>query len=124
MAADPFFFASLEARSMSFPSCNHSLFWRFRFPPLYFHTLRFSPPKLKFNHQFVVSKCSSSDSVSADVDIISATGTPFKMITLIPFFVCLFVCLLSNDRIRIYCLLNQLLLRTTNVMMFDSVLHF
>nr|KJB32016.1 hypothetical protein B456_005G218800 [Gossypium raimondii] len=73
MAADPFFFASLEARSMSFPSCNNSLFWRFRFPPLHFHTLRFSPPKLKFNHQFVVSKCSSSDSVSADVDILSAT---------------------------------------------------
>ncbi|TYI37355.1 hypothetical protein ES332_A03G206100v1 [Gossypium tomentosum] len=73
MAADPFFFASLEARSMSFPSCNNSLFWSFRFPQLHFHTLRFSPPKLKFNHQFVVSKCSSSDSVSADVDIISAT---------------------------------------------------
>ncbi|MFQ6630106.1 hypothetical protein Gotur_008257 [Gossypium turneri] len=74
MAADPFFFASLEARSMSFPSCNNSLFWRFRFPPFHFHTLRFSPPKLKFNHQFVVSKCSSSDSVSADVDILSATA--------------------------------------------------
>ncbi|TYG80758.1 hypothetical protein ES288_D02G241300v1 [Gossypium darwinii] len=73
MAADPFFFASLEARAMSFPSCNNSLFWRFRFPPLHFHTLRFSPPKLKFNHQFVVSKCSSSDSVSADVEILSAT---------------------------------------------------
>ncbi|KAG8498141.1 hypothetical protein CXB51_006754 [Gossypium anomalum] len=73
MAADPFFFASLEARSMSFPSCNNSLFWRFRYPPLHFHTLRFSPPKLKFNHEFVVSKCSSSDSVSADVDILSAT---------------------------------------------------
>ncbi|PPD85114.1 hypothetical protein GOBAR_DD17949 [Gossypium barbadense] len=58
---------------MSFPSCNNSLFWRFRFPPLHFHTLRFSPPKLKFNHQFVVSKCSSSDSVSADVEILSAT---------------------------------------------------
>ncbi|KAG4159779.1 hypothetical protein ERO13_D02G195800v2 [Gossypium hirsutum] len=73
MAADPFFFASLEARAMSFPSCNNSLFWRFRFPPLHFHTLRFSPPKHKFNHQFVVSKCSSSDSVSADVEILSAT---------------------------------------------------
>ncbi|XP_039035335.1 probable protein phosphatase 2C 62 isoform X2 [Hibiscus syriacus] len=75
MAADPFFFTSLESRSMSrFPCCNQtSLFWRFRFPPLHCHTLRLSPTKPKLNHHFVVSKCSSSDSVSADVDILSST---------------------------------------------------
>ncbi|GMI74690.1 hypothetical protein HRI_001138300 [Hibiscus trionum] len=76
MAADPFFFTSLEARSMScFPCCNQSLFWRFRFPPLHCHALRLSPAKPKLNRHFVVSKCSSSssDSVSADVDLLSST---------------------------------------------------
>ncbi|GMJ12936.1 hypothetical protein HRI_004962800 [Hibiscus trionum] len=77
MASDPFVFTSLEARSMScFPCCNHQpLFWRFRFPPLHSHTIRLSPAKPKLNHQFLVSKCStsSSDSVSADVDLLSST---------------------------------------------------
>ncbi|KAK8562725.1 hypothetical protein V6N13_018708 [Hibiscus sabdariffa] len=79
MASDPFFFASLHPRSMSrFPTCNHRhrpLFWRFPFPPLNSHTLRLSPPKPKLNNHFLVSKCSgsSSDSVSADVDLLSST---------------------------------------------------
>ncbi|KAK8616216.1 hypothetical protein V6N13_017774 [Hibiscus sabdariffa] len=78
MAAAPFFFfASLEARYMTcFPCCNHSLFWRFRFPfpPFHCHTLRLSPAKPKLNRHFVVPKCSSSrsDSVSADVDLLSS----------------------------------------------------
>ncbi|KAK8529737.1 hypothetical protein V6N13_102639 [Hibiscus sabdariffa] len=76
MAAGPFFFASLGARYMTcFPCCNQSLFWRFRFPPLHCHTLSLSPAKPKLNRHFVVSKCSSSrsDSVSADVDLLSST---------------------------------------------------
>ncbi|KAK8627037.1 hypothetical protein V6N13_134666 [Hibiscus sabdariffa] len=77
MASDPFFFASLDPRSMSrFPCCNHRpLFFRFRFPPLNSHTVRLSPAKPKLNHHFLVSKCSgsSSDSVSADVDLLSST---------------------------------------------------
>ncbi|KAL4281569.1 hypothetical protein GQ457_03G004700 [Hibiscus cannabinus] len=59
-----------------FPCCNHRpLFCRFRFPPLNSHTVRLSPAKPKPNHHFLVSKCSgsSSDSVSADVDLLSST---------------------------------------------------
>ncbi|XVE93102.1 hypothetical protein REPUB_Repub01dG0161300 [Reevesia pubescens] len=76
MAADLFFFASLEARSFGFPFSNQSLFCRFhfRFPPLSFHTLRLSAAKPKLSHQFVSkSSSSNSDSVSADFDILSVT---------------------------------------------------
>ncbi|XVF01602.1 hypothetical protein REPUB_Repub04eG0102500 [Reevesia pubescens] len=70
MAANLFFFASLEARSLSFPCCYQSLYCRFRFPPTPFHTLRLSAVKPQFSHQFVF-KCSNSN--SADFDILSAT---------------------------------------------------
>ncbi|XVF44734.1 hypothetical protein PTKIN_Ptkin02bG0147800 [Pterospermum kingtungense] len=72
MAADLFFFPSFEARSLSFPCCNHSLFFRFRFPALPFHSLRLSAANRKFSHKFVFrSSISNSESVSADLDIIS-----------------------------------------------------
>ncbi|XVE66525.1 hypothetical protein DITRI_Ditri08aG0086100 [Diplodiscus trichospermus] len=77
MASDLFFFSSLEARSLSFPCCNQSLFCRFRLSPLPFHTLRLSASNHKFSHQFV-SKCSnsSSDSASGDFGIVSTTECP------------------------------------------------
>ncbi|XP_021281205.1 probable protein phosphatase 2C 62 isoform X2 [Herrania umbratica] len=73
MAAD-LFFASLEARSLSYSCCNQPLFCPFRLPPLPFHTLRLSAAKPKVGHQFV-SRCSNSysESVPGDVDILSVT---------------------------------------------------
>ncbi|XP_022763733.1 probable protein phosphatase 2C 62 isoform X3 [Durio zibethinus] len=74
MAAHLFFFASLEARSFIFPCCNQSLFCRFPFPPLPFHTLRLSAVNPKFSPKFVSkSSFSNSDSVSGDLDILSTT---------------------------------------------------
>ncbi|OMO60355.1 phosphatase 2C (PP2C)-like protein [Corchorus olitorius] len=77
MAPD-LFFASLEARSLSFPCCNQSLSsWRFRLPPSPFYTLRLSAAKSTLSHHFV-TKCSASNSdfVSGDFHILSATEGP------------------------------------------------